>query len=50
MVVELTGGSERPGYEATYRRAEEAETLIKAKAKAKAEELCLVVHAGILEP
>ena len=48
MVVELTGGSERPYYEATYRRAAEAKTLIKAKAKA--EELCLVVHAGILEP
>lgn len=46
MVVELTGGSQRPGYEATYRRAAEAENLIKAKA----EELCLVVRAGILEP
>jgi hypothetical protein len=46
MVVELTGRSQWPGDEATYRRAEEAETLIKDKA----EELCLVVRAGILEP
>jgi hypothetical protein len=46
MVVALTGGSQRPGYEATYRRAAEAETLIKAKA----EELGLEVRAGILEP
>lgn len=46
MVVELTGESQRPGYEATYRRPEEAKTLIKAKA----EDLGLVVRAGILEP